>query len=107
MTDTAGALAGLSIAITRPAPQGEALAERLRNCAAAATTIPLLAIAPLDSPAQRESVKTQLQNLGAIDIAILSVAMLSSNYYRRWQIITCVGRAISPRLLWVAPRRNC
>lgn len=70
MTDTAGALAGLSIAITRPAPQGEALAERLRNCAAAATTIPLLAIAPLDSPAQRESVKTQLQNLGAIDIAI-------------------------------------
>ena len=70
MTDTAGTLAGLSVAITRPAPQGEALAEHLRGCGAVASTIPLLAIAPLESAAQRESVQAQLQCLDTIDIAI-------------------------------------
>lgn len=65
-----GVLAGLSAAITRPAQQGDALAERLRRQGAHAVTIPLLAIAPLEDAAQREAVRLQLQTLSDIDVAI-------------------------------------
>jgi uroporphyrinogen-III synthase len=70
MTEQAGVLAGLSVAITRPLHQGDSLVERLCAQGADATSIPLLTIAPLTEAAQIEAVKAQLQALDRVDIAI-------------------------------------
>lgn len=70
MTETSGALAGLSVAVTRPAPQGDALVAQLRAYGAVATAIPLLAIEPLEEDAAQEKVRLCLQSLATIDVAI-------------------------------------
>lgn len=70
MTERADSLAALSIAVTRPLRQSDALVARLRTRGASVGVIPLLAIAPVDDAAQR--VQVALHTLRAGDIAIFA-----------------------------------
>ena len=63
-------LAGLSVAVTRPLGQGDALVQRLQSAGAQAVSIPLLAIAPLTDEAAKQRVADCLQQLARVDVAI-------------------------------------
>lgn len=64
-------LAGLAVAVTRPARQNDALLHQFRLAGATASAIPLLAIDPLDTPAERARIARQLGQLAQCDFAIL------------------------------------
>lgn len=63
-------MAGLTIAVTRPARQNDALMQQLRALNANVIALPLLAIEPLREPAQRQKIDTQLHNLLHCQMAI-------------------------------------
>ena len=69
MTEAAP-LAGLAVAVTRPTRQNDALVQQLRALGASVSAIPLLAINPLQEPAQRAKIDTTLQQLADYQIAI-------------------------------------
>src|SRR6478609_8421955 len=63
-------VAGLTIAVTRPARQNDVLVQQLSALGAHTTAIPLLAIEPLQEPAQRQKIDVQLRDLHNCQIAI-------------------------------------
>ena len=68
MTETP--LAGFTVVVTRPARQNDALVQQLHTRGANVVAIPLLAIDPLDAPAQRQKIDTQLRDLQHCQLAI-------------------------------------
>lgn len=68
MTETP--LAGFTVVVTRPARQNDALVQQLHAQGANVEAIPLLAIDPLDTPAQRQKIDTQLHDLQQYQLAI-------------------------------------
>lgn len=69
MTEAAP-LAGLAVAVTRPARQNDALVQQLRAAGADVVAVPLLAIEPLQEPAQRQKIDAQLRQLPDCQMAI-------------------------------------
>ncbi len=68
MTETP--LTGLTVAVTRPARQNDALVQQLLALNASVVAIPLLAISPLSEPEQRQKIDTQLRDLVNWQLAI-------------------------------------
>ena len=68
MTETP--LAEVTVAVTRPARQNDALVQQLQSLGATVVAIPLLAIEPLSEPAQREKIDAQLRELPRRQFAI-------------------------------------
>lgn len=69
MTEAAP-LAGLAVAVTRPTRQNDALVQQLRTAGADVVAVPLLAIEPLQEPAQRQKIDAQLRQLPDCQMAI-------------------------------------
>ncbi len=70
MATDAQALAGLAVAVTRPARQNDRLLQSLRAQGADASAIPLLAIQPLQDPDAVQRIGQQLQALPDCHFAI-------------------------------------
>lgn len=64
-------LAGLAVAVTRPARQNDALLQAFQGAGATATAIPLLSIDPLSAPADRARIAGQLMQLAQCDFGIV------------------------------------
>jgi uroporphyrinogen-III synthase len=63
-------LAGLTVVVTRPARQNDALVQQLRTLGANTAAIPLLAIEPLQVALQRQKIDTQLRELPDCQLVI-------------------------------------